>query len=64
MRFFPGEWYDHILIRAAKHERDFTGGMNQYASLNTLHTAALRIAADFTEKVAAMKEKPEQLALL
>lgn len=27
---------DKMLIRTAKHNRDFTGGMNQYASLHTV----------------------------
>lgn len=28
VRFFPDEWYNNILIRTAKHEKDYTGGSN------------------------------------
>lgn len=33
VRFFPNEWYHHILIRTAKDTSDYTGGMNQYTTL-------------------------------
>jgi len=33
VRFLKNEWYHHILIRTAKHEKDYTGGTNQYTSL-------------------------------
>ncbi len=46
VRFFPAAWYDHILIRTATDERDYTGGTNQYTSLDTLHKAAMRLTAE------------------
>lgn len=30
VRFFRDEWYNHLLIRTAKNEKDFTGGANRY----------------------------------
>lgn len=36
VRFNKNCWNEHILIREAKHDRDFTGGMNQYCTLNEL----------------------------
>jgi len=33
VRHFPNEWTDNILIRTAQHERDYTGGTNNYATL-------------------------------
>ena len=31
-------WFDNILIRSAKHEKDYAGGFNQYVSLQCLET--------------------------
>lgn len=33
VRFFLNEWYNSVLIRTAKHEKDYIGGRNQYISL-------------------------------
>jgi len=33
VRFFPNEWYNNLLIRTAKDEKDFKGGSNGYTSL-------------------------------
>ena len=33
VRYFPGEWYKNILVRTAKHEKDYTGGSNRYTTL-------------------------------
>jgi hypothetical protein len=33
VRYFPGKWYNDILIRTAEHERDYTGGSNGYTTL-------------------------------
>lgn len=33
VRHFNNEWFDHILVRTAKHEKDYTGGHNNYTSL-------------------------------
>lgn len=32
VRFFRNEWYDHILIRTAKDDHDYTGGWNHYTT--------------------------------
>ena len=33
VRHFAGEWYNHVLVRTAQHEKDFTGGCNNYTTL-------------------------------
>ena len=33
VRHFPNAWYHNILIRTAKHEKDYRGGTNEYTSL-------------------------------
>jgi len=33
VRHFPGKWIDNILVRTAKHARDYTGGPNNYTNL-------------------------------
>ena len=38
VRYFKNQWYNHILIRSAKHEKDYTGGFNQYTSLQLLES--------------------------
>lgn len=43
VRYFNNEWYYHILIRTAKHERDYRGGMNNYACLTTLSESVQRL---------------------
>ena len=43
VRFFNNEWYYHILIRTAKNERDYLGGMNHYACLTTLSESVQRL---------------------
>ena len=45
VRFSPNEWYERILIRQARSERDFTGGANHYVALDCLPEAALRLTA-------------------
>lgn len=35
-RYFKNEWYNNILIRTAKHEKDYTGGSNQHTTLDTI----------------------------
>lgn len=39
VRYNPNEWLTHILIRTAKHDRDYTGGPNNYTSLGRLSVA-------------------------
>lgn len=36
VRFLNNEWFYHILIRRAEHEKDYHGRGNHYADLNTL----------------------------
>lgn len=43
VRFYPDEWIDRVLIRAATDEHDYTGGPNQFTSLADLHNAARRM---------------------
>lgn len=33
VRYFPNEWYNHILVRTADNEKDYHGGWNQYTTL-------------------------------
>lgn len=33
VRFFKDEWYNHVLIRSAKHEKDYSGGQNMLTNL-------------------------------
>ena len=40
VRFFPNDWYNHILIRTAIDERDYHGEYNNYTSLPNLKSAA------------------------
>jgi hypothetical protein len=46
VRFFPNEWYFNILIRTAKHEKDYTGGSNNFTSLYTLYEDAMRLTKE------------------
>lgn len=39
VRFFPDEWYSHMLYRTMKHETDWTGGQNHYCCWDDLSTA-------------------------
>ncbi len=36
VRFWRNEWYNHILIRTAKNEKDYHGGSNYYTALPEL----------------------------
>lgn len=45
VRHFENEWYKHILIRTAKHQKDYTGGMNNYTTLPDLVSTAKRLFA-------------------
>lgn len=33
VRYNPNSWYNNILVRHVKHEKDYTGGCNRYTSL-------------------------------
>ena len=43
VRFSPNEWYYHILIRTAKHDRDYSGGRNNFAKLPHLSIEIKRL---------------------
>lgn len=43
VRFFNNEWYNHILFRTAKSEKDYTGGQNLYTTLPLLKLALLNL---------------------
>ena len=45
VRYFSNEWYNHILIRTAKNETDYRGGVNKHKTLEKLGGTA----ADFLE---------------
>ena len=36
VRFFRNEWYNNILIRTAKNDKDYTGGSNNHSTLEDL----------------------------
>ena len=35
VRHFPAEWHTNILIRTAKHNKDYTGGSNMFTNLES-----------------------------
>ena len=43
VRYFRNDWYNNILVRTAKDENDYTGGSNNFTSLE-----------NFTQKVAEL----------
>ena len=43
VRHFPDSWHKGILVRSAKHEKDYTGGSNNYTDWNTLVSSIERI---------------------
>ncbi len=40
VRHFKNAWYDNLLIRTAEHEKDYTGGSNDWATLPKLKEKA------------------------
>ena len=42
-RYWENEWKDRILIRTATNPKDYTGGMNHYASLENLVESVERL---------------------
>ena len=46
VRYFSNEWYDHILIRTAKNEVDYSGGFNHYTTLDNLTSMAAELLQD------------------
>lgn len=45
VRSFPDDWYYNLLIRTAKDERDFTGGMNRFIKLPSLISQAIALTS-------------------
>lgn len=43
VRHFPNEWNNHLLIRSAQHEKDYTGGSNNYTKLENIKNGLDRI---------------------
>ena len=46
VRYFPDDWYKHILIRTAKDEQDYRGGFNHYTTLDNLQLKATMLLGD------------------
>jgi hypothetical protein len=40
-----GKWYESILVRTAKHEKDYTGGSNNFCSLESLKDTIVYLMA-------------------
>ena len=47
VRFFTNEWYNNILIRTAKNEQDYHGGLNHRTTLKELEMKAMELLEDF-----------------
>jgi len=45
VRYFSNGWYDDLLVRTAEHDKDYTGGSNNWATLNTLGEVADKLVA-------------------
>ena len=43
VRHFPGEWHRQILIRTAKSDKDYTGGPNNYTTLENFGDNVARL---------------------
>lgn len=43
VRYSPDAWYNNILIRTAQHEKDYTGGANNWCNLPELKAYADRL---------------------
>ena len=46
VRAFPRDWHNKILIRTAKHTKDFTGGTNRYCTLINLKSTVIKLLAE------------------
>lgn len=44
VRYFPNKWYDRVLIRTMAHDKDWSGGPNNYCCWDNIATTALRLA--------------------
>lgn len=43
VRYWRNGWYNNILIRTAQHDRDFTGGRNEYTNLDGLRDKIIEL---------------------
>lgn len=43
VRYFKNEWWNHILIRSAQNDHDYTGGANQYTALPELESRIVQM---------------------
>ena len=43
VRYWQNEWFTNILVRTMKHEKDWTGGTNTYASIFNLSNRIQRL---------------------
>ena len=43
VRHFPNGWYNDILIRTAEHDKDYTGGTNNSATVENLGEKLLKL---------------------
>jgi hypothetical protein len=43
VRSFRNEWYNHLLVRTAKHDKDYTGGDNNYTTLPNVQKSVERL---------------------
>jgi hypothetical protein len=66
VRHFPNEWFNHILIRTAKNEKDYTGGSNTYTKLQNIKNAVDNLMnsskaanVDMGQYDAIKKDKPK-----
>lgn len=46
VRYFSNEWYKNILIRTAAHEKDYSGGRNNYTALPDLQSGIARLLGE------------------
>jgi len=44
VRHFPNQWRTNILVRTAEHEKDYTGGSNNYTTLENFKHNAVMLA--------------------
>lgn len=45
VRHFPNSWYENLLIRTAKNEKDYTGGSNDYCKFPNIKEKAIELTA-------------------
>ena len=41
IRYFPDEWYNNLLVRTAKNDKDYTGGNNHSTKITNIKNALL-----------------------